>query len=281
MQQILNFLIKFKVGLLFLFLLFVGLRLTFYAHTYQNSSIVNSTNFVSSNIYYLQSSISDYFNLKPQNEVLQQENSYLREQLLNLGFTYQIDSLVNNKILNQFLTDSLFEVIPAQVVSNNFRNPDNYLLIDVGTSSKVTNDLAVVSSLGIVGITEHTTNNYSRVISVLNRNIAINAKLKQTNHFGTLTWDAKSPQSVKLKDVPRSAPVKIGDTITTGGKSFIFPGKLPIGVIENYSLDQNQGYFEIDVRLFNDMTNLGRIYVLKNLRKNEALTTLKPENSED
>jgi rod shape-determining protein MreC len=67
------------------------------------------------------------------------------------------------------------------------------------------------------------------VISILNSNSQINAQLKKTFHFGSLVWDGKDPNIVQLIDVPRQAPVQIGDTIVTGGRSLIFPQGLPIG----------------------------------------------------
>ena len=278
MQQILNFLIKYKVFLVFLLLLVSGLRLTFYAHTYQNTNFVNSTNFISANIYSMQASVSEYFNLKSQNEVLHQENKFLREYLLNLEGLNQLDTTKPKITRDLNLNDSLYTIIPAEVVSNSYNNPDNYLLLNKGTNDGIENELAIFSSLGIIGITEYTSANFSRVISILNRNISINAKLKKSNHFGTLTWDAVSVEVAKLKDVPRSAPVAIGDTIITGGKSFIFPENLPIGTIQSFELIQ--GYFEIEVRLFNDMTNLGKVYILKRNNKTEAISTLNKNDNE-
>ena len=278
MQQILNFLIKYKVFLVFLLLLVSGLRLTFYAHTYQNTNFVNSTNFISANIYSMQASVSEYFNLKSQNEVLHQENKFLREQLLNLEGLNQLDTTKPKITQDLNLNDSLYTIILAEVVSNSYNNPDNYLLLNKGTNDGIENELAIFSSLGIIGITEYTSANFSRVISILNRNISINAKLKKSNHFGTLTWDAVSVEVAKLKDVPRSAPVAIGDTIITGGKSFIFPENLPIGTIQSFELIQ--GYFEIEVRLFNDMTNLGKVYILKRNNKTEAISTLNKNDNE-
>ncbi len=281
MQKILNFLIRYKVTLVFLLLLFVGLRLTFYAHTYQNTNIVNSTNLISSNLYNLQASIKSYFNLKPQNDALQQENKYLRSLVLNqsqLDFDSltQIDSISGLKF-----KDSLYQITTAEVVSNNYHQPDNFLLINRGFSDSIETDLAVISSLGIVGIVEYTSARFSRVISVLNRHISVNAKLKKSNHFGTLTWDAKSPAIAKLNDLPRAAPIQKGDTIVTGGKSFIFPGELPIGVVDDFELNVNKGYYEIDVKLFNDMTNLGKVYVLKSLDRDEAMNTLNTDQDEN
>ncbi len=92
--------------------------------------------------------------------------------------------------------------------------------------------MGVINSLGIVGVIDNTSPRYSTVVSILNMKSQINAKLKKSNHFGSLTWDGKSTGFVQLKDVPRLASVKKGDTIVTGGQSVIFPEGINIGTVE-------------------------------------------------
>jgi rod shape-determining protein MreC len=56
--------------------------------------------------------------------------------------------------------------------------------------------------------------------------------------------------------------VKKGDTIVTGGMSEIFPGNIDIGTVDKVSNFNNS--FVINIKLFNDMTNLGYVYVIQN-----------------
>ncbi|MFN2260986.1 MAG: rod shape-determining protein MreC [Psychroflexus sp.] len=273
MQQIIIFLIRNKTGLVFILLFSAAFALTLKSHSYQNSRFVSSTNFVIGNVHELSANIHDYFDLKTQNKKLVEENQKLRQQIFN--FIPEIDTTL---VEFQFEMDSLYEVKKSRVISNNYDAIDNYLLIKGGSNDSIIKDSGVVSSLGVVGIIDKVGANYSRVISLLNTNISINAKLKKSNHFGTLTWSGKNPNVTSLVDVPRSAPVKLGDTITTGGRSLVFPENINIGVIENFMLDENAGYYKIDVRLFNDMTSLGKVYVIKNTRKPEVLELINDDN---
>jgi len=79
-----------------------------------------------------------------------------------------------------------------------------------------------------------------------------------------LVWNGKDPNIVQLETVPRQANLKEGDTIITHGRSTIFPRGIGIGTIVNYKLDQNKSYYLIDVKLFNDMTNIGFVYIIQN-----------------
>ena len=111
---------------------------------------------------------------------------------------------------------------------------------------------------------DKTTSNYSRFISVLNTNFLLNAKFKNSNYFGILSWDGININKVQLKDIPKQASVSIGDTIVTGGNSLIFPKGIPIGYVDSYKLDNSQNYLELEIQLATDMANIEKIYVLKN-----------------
>jgi rod shape-determining protein MreC len=71
--------------------------------------------------------------------------------------------------------------------------------------------MGVINNLGLVGIIDNTSPRYSTVISILNVKSRINAKIKKSNHFGSLIWNGKSTGFVQLIDVPRLASVRKGD----------------------------------------------------------------------
>ena len=165
-----------------------------------------------------------------------------------------------------------FKFTTATVIKNSYSSYNNYLTIDKGTKDSINVDFGVISSKGVVGIIDNVSKNYARVLSVLNTKSRINAELKKTNHFGSLKWDGKSPEVVQLIDIPKQAEIKIGDTIVTGGLSTIFPKGIPIGSVQSFNLDETGNYFILDVRLFNDMTNLGNVHVIENINAKEILS---------
>lgn len=140
----------------------------------------------------------------------------------------------------------------------------NYLTINIGENHGIRPEMGVVSAKGVVGVVRHTTPRYGQVMSVLNKDLQVNAKLLKSNHFGSLKWTGGSATQVKLDDVPNTAAIQIGDTVTTGGMSTIFPAGIPIGTIQNYSQKPLTNFYEIEVDLFQDMTNLGVVYVIEN-----------------
>ncbi|MEG9327916.1 rod shape-determining protein MreC [Salinimicrobium catena] len=264
MQQIINFLIRNKNNILFLLLLSVSLFLTIQSHSYQKSKFISSANFVSGGIYSWTSNINTYFNLEEYNLRLLEENQRLRTRLA----TYE-DSLEIKDFTDTSSYEGSYIFRASEVINNNYAKVDNYLTLKSGSREGIERDMGVVTSKGIVGIVENVSPNYSTVISILNSNSRINAQLKKSNHFGTLVWNGEDPNVVQLIDVPAIAPVTKGDTIITGGRSLIFPKGIPIGDIIDYELDQSESYYTINIGLFNDMTNLGYVYIIENTAQEE------------
>lgn len=259
MQQIIGFIVKNGLRLLFLLLFGISLYLTISYHSFHRSRFVNSSSRVAGFIYMNTSSIKEYFSLKSENERLQRENLVLKEYFLNHSQNKSIDPRKSIVLL-----DKQIDVISSKVIKNVYRNQKNILTIKGGTNQGVKKDMGVISDRGIVGIVENTSSNYATVLSVLNTDFQIVAKLKKNNHFGTLSWNGKSTGFVQVVDIPRIATVVKGDTIVTQSDSKAFPEDTPIGVIEKIYLDTQTNSFTLDVRLFTDMTNLGRVYVVEN-----------------
>lgn len=264
MQQIINFLIRNKNNILFLLLLFFSLFLTVQSHSYQKSKFISSANFLSGGIYSWSNNINSYFYLEKYNLRLLEENQMLRTRLAGYEDSLEVKDYIDT---SSFAGNYLFRA--SEVINNNYAKVDNYLTLNGGTRDGIERDMGVVTSRGIVGIVENVSPNYATVISILNSNSRINAQLKKSNHFGTLVWNGDDPNIVQLTDVPAVAPIAEGDTIITGGRSLIFPKGLPIGSISDYSLDQSESYYNINIRLFNDMTNIGYVYIIENTAQAE------------
>jgi rod shape-determining protein MreC len=274
MQQIINFLIKNSYKLLFLLLLGVSLTLTVKSHSYHRSQYINSSNAVSGYTYNQISSVKDYFGLRQKNEDLARENARLKEILFNKKDTVLEGKIVVPDILSNFV------VRQAKVIKNSYSKQENFLTLDRGTFEGLRPDMGVISDRGVVGVIEKTSENFATVISMLHLKTSLNAKLKNTDHFGSITWDGKNAGYVQLIDLPRLATLKKGDTIVTGAQTEIFPENIPIGKIDRIFIEKGTNKYVINVRLFNDMTSLGYVYVIENKKKKEQ-QTLETETEKD
>lgn len=240
----------------------IALGLTIQNNAYHRSRYFNSANWLSGSIYGASFSMSKYLDLRGENDRLLEENRRLRLLLFNK------DSLV---AVPRDTAAIDYVVSSARIIKNSYAEANNYLTIDKGSNDGVIQDMGVISPEGIIGIVERSSGNYASVQSVLNTKSIINAKISGTEYFGSLTWNREDFRLVQLEDIPRQVPLQVGDVVVTGGMSSIFPENIPIGTIESFDLGESQSFYSINVRLFNDMTNLKPVYVILNRNRPEIL----------
>ena len=265
MQQLIYFIRKFRYFLLFILLEIVAFIFIIQHHSYHKSKFVNSANTITGGVYNTVSSVNDFFNLKTENQQLIEENTLLK----NILNKRELDLNKDNFILNDSAKyGQKYEYSYGKIINNNYTNRNNTLTLNKGTNQGITSDLGVINSKGIIGVTKSTSNNYATVLSILNTKSMINVRLKNSNHYGTLFWNGKDYNVLQLIDIPRQAKIKVGDTIITGGKSAIFPEGIKIGAVQDFKFENSQ-YKNIDILLFNDMSAIGYVQIVKNLERVE------------
>jgi rod shape-determining protein MreC len=281
MQQLIDFILRKKDVVVYFILLFLSLSFIFNSNYFHKSKVILFSNSITNYTNEVFENINWYFELKKINSSLVEENLILKNQLEKFIKKNSIDSLEN----------VAFQYQNAKVISNNLSSFKNNLIINKGTKHGLKNEMGVISSTGIVGIIDRTSKNYSSVMSVLNTESKINAKVKRTSHFGTLEWNGLSNRDLLLNDIPETADIKIGDSIITGGMSLIFPEGINIGVISEImkqekfndtimkfninnqvkiaNIEFRENYLNIEVKLHTDMNNLNNVYVIESLNKDE------------
>lgn len=274
MQQLIYFFQKYKYFLYFLCLEFIAVALIINNHSFHKSKFVGSANAVTGGLLTKVNSVKEYANLKTENQQLLEENTRLKNKLAALQFTR--DSLSGQQLKDSILYGQKFQYISGKIIDNSFARPYNFLTINRGKNHQISAEMAVVNARGIIGVTEQTSDSYARVRSILNKNSKINARFKNSTHYGTLEWNGEDYQTVQLTDIPRQAVFQIGDTIITDGKSEIFPEGILIGTVQSVP-EKISALNTINVRLFNDMSSLGQVNIIRNFDKQE-IQTLENQN---
>ena len=274
MEKLLGLLINRRAEVLTLFLLVIGLGLTVTAETPQRVKWLSSSSKVVGSVYQIKENLENYFELKKVNKNLSEENANLRKALYQSQFE---KALIEGKFGN---TDTLnkFIVSAAKVIKNSVIREKNLITLNKGGKEGIVQDMGVISDKGVVGVVEKTSDHFTTVISLLHSELSINASLKNTKHFGSLIWDTKIIDRCILVDLPKISNIQIGDTIVTGGMSSVFPAGIPIGQVSAYSVPNNSSFYKAEVRLFNDMSNLDQVYVIKNTLKEEQVSLENPSD---
>jgi len=265
MQQIIYFIKKFRFFLLFLVLEIFALYFTIQYHTFHKSKFVSSANSITGGFYNRINSMNEFFHLKAENQLLIEENTSLKNLLEKKAIVLDSNNFIH---IDTLLYAQKYEYSTAKIINNNYTKRNNFLTLNKGSKHGLTADMGVINSRGVIGVIKNVSSNYATVLSILNSNSKINVRFKNSTHFGTMVWDGKNYNVTQLADVPRQTLIKEGDTIITGGKSVIFPEGIPIGIIKDFKIANNQ-YSQINITLFNDMSALGHVQIIKNLEKEE------------
>ena len=263
-MPLLYFILRNRVTLTFLSLAAISLFLVVQGHYFHRSKLINASQSIIGSTHRLAFNAQNYFKLSEYNDLLIKENAKLKSQLRESFLIYSKSTDQNT------IVKSHYKYFPAKIVYNTFRKANNYLILNKGKIHGIEPDMGVVTEKGVVGIVETTSKNYSTVISMLHRDFLLNVRFKKNSFFGSLAWENNTYGYVTLKDIPKQAPVQIGDTIVTDGKSFVFPEGIPIGTVSSFkTLAQQPDYYEITVQLFLNFSNVTYTYVVKNFTKTE------------
>lgn len=265
MRNILVFIIRYHFLLLFLVLEIFSVSLLVNSTYYQSSVILQAGSRVTGRFYTSISNATDYLKLRTTNESLARENARLR-QMSAVSF---LKNDTNSFWVHDTLYKQQYKYIVAKVVLNTVGKRNNYIMLDKGSRSGITKDMAVITSDGIVGTVVNVSENFSWVMSLLNKHTRISGRIVKNNQMGTIVWNGVDHLYGTLTDIPAHVKIAKGDTIVSSGFSYIFPAGLMIGTISDFRVEQGDHFYVIPFRFSVDFNTLQYVYVVNNLMKNE------------
>lgn len=265
MRNLIAFIIRYNF--LLLFLLFESLALVLLVNStyYQRSVIQTAGNSISGRFYSSVSNISEYLKLRRTNELLAMENSMLR-QMKSVSY---LKTDTNTFWVDDTLYKQRYQYIVARVINNTVGKRNNYIMLNKGKRHGIDKDMAVITSNGVVGTVVNASENFSWVMSVLNKQTRISARIIKNNQMGTVVWTGMDHRIGTLTDIPAHVKIAKGDTITTSGFSYIFPANLMLGTIEDFRVEHGEHFYVIPFRFSVDFNSLDYVYVVRNLMKKE------------
>ncbi len=252
----------------FIFLQLIAVVLIFSRNSMQQSWLAGQTAAFNSWVSGYIDEGASYLKLKQINEQLVAQNKALMEQVYGKNVTV-IPQF--RKVHDTIGGGQIYTFVDGDIIFNSINRKDNYFTINRGRRDGVLPQMGVMAPNGIAGIVINSTNSYSLAQSVLSLNkIKINAALKKSGYFGTLTWRGEDSRTMHLSDIPKYVPLQVGDTVITDGKSAIFPQGIMIGKVAGYEVDSKTGFWDVAVELNEKMGNLSKVYIVKNLKKAEV-----------
>ena len=242
-------------------LLFIGLEVLSFVLISNNSviqryRIMSSIRDVQSYVWNKRVGFMQFLGYKTENERLWEENVTLRQQLENIR-SYQFQ---NDYDSIEFNPD--FTYLQARVIKSFTNRQHNCIILNKGQKEGIKEGMGVVTGRGIIGIVNAVSENYAQLISFLNIEQSISAKVLKSGEFGPMVWSGDAADRAIIREIPIHSDVAPGDTIVSSGFSSIYPAEIPIGTV--YRTEEVNGVSKnLFVTLFENFKALDRVYVVR------------------
>ena len=265
MRNLIAFFKRFRVFLVFVVLQLFAITTYFSFLNFPRARYLTTASAVSGSILGAKHEVTKHFNLTKNNQDLQKENIRLRKQLPESFHRLQYGTVK----INDTLFRQQYEYIPALVINSTVTKRNNYFTLDIGSKQKIKRGMGVFSDKGIVGIVHNVSENYAVVKSVLTENINVDIMIEPIGLFGLLKWDGRDPRRGSIAGISNDQSIKKWSKVVTRGGSGIFPRGLPVGRIEELKPVEGKPLWDVVLRFSENYSALQRVYVIKNLLREE------------
>src|SRR5690554_2436344 len=266
MRNLFNFIIRNSHWLVAILLIAFSFYLVFACNSYQRSAFLTSANKVVGWSYAVTNNITSFFHLKKNNQQLLERNAQLLEEMHALKAQMDLQAANDSLIVEAFVSDTTeqvqFEFIPAEVVNVSFSGPNNFLTLNKGSAHGVQPDMGVISQQGVVGVVSMVSDKFSMVIPVINPKFRLSGKLKNSENYGSVSWDGKDVRYAQLGELPKHESFQVGDTVLTSF-SRIFPKQLVIGIVRSRGESKDDNFNTFNLRLATDFYSLQDVLIIR------------------
>lgn len=267
MRNLFNFIVRNSHWLVAIALTAFSFYLVFSHNSYQRSVFLSSANNAVGWCYSVTNNITSFFHLKKNNQQLLEQNAQLENELYALKgrLDHQAVSGDSSKVeafVNDTVEQMQFEFIPAEVVNLSFSGVNNFITLDKGTLHGVRPDMGVISHRGVVGVVSTVSDNFSMVIPVINPKFRLSAKLKNSENYGSVSWDGRNVQHAQLGELPKHESFQLGDTVMTSF-SRIFPKRLVIGYVSGMGESKDDNFNTFNIRLATNFYSLQNVLIIR------------------
>jgi rod shape-determining protein MreC len=193
------------------------------------------------------------------------ENIRLKEQIISL----KTESYRNQELLAtyrrllrllQFTERTDQAVLAAQVIG---RDPSGFfqsVIINRGKRAGLSVNMPVVNEEGVVGRIVSVSDNYSKVLLLIDQNSAVDC-INQRSRDGGIVKGLSSNTCI-MDYVLKSANIEVEDVIITSGIGGIFPKGVPIGRVIDIQDPPDEFFMEIKIEPYVDFSRIEEVLVI-------------------
>lgn len=136
------------------------------------------------------------------------------------------------------------------------------IVIDTGSNGGVSEGLAVIDGLGVVGQVVDTTPLNATVMLVSDPSHAVPVQIVRSG-LRTIAYGTGRIDKLLLPNIPLSADVRVGDQLITSGLGGTFPAGFPVGTIEVLNPDATRLFVVAEARPAAALDRSGEVLLVR------------------
>lgn len=279
MRNLIAFLKRFQIFLVFAVLQVIALSLYFSFFFYPRSQYLTTASSMNAKMWEVRNSVTKQLNLSNTNKILQKSNAGLMKKLPQSFMRIDKDFVK----INDTLFHQQYEYIVADVINSTVQKRNNYFTINAGSVNGVKRGLGVISENGVVGVIHRCSDHYSIVKSVLTENINISVIIEPIGLYGLLKWDGRDPKRGSVAGISNDLKIDKWSKVVTREGTGIFPKGIMVGKVEKLKNVEGEAFWDVSILFSEDYRKLQQVYVVKNLLhdEQEKLEALIPKDKRE
>lgn len=192
-------------------------------------------------------------------------DTYLIQKNVNSSLEKEIEELKDALELNKTFTE--YKTVNATVLSRNKSYWFNTITIDKGKRDGIKEDMAVLSTGGLIGKTTKVSNNSCEVKLItsddLNYKVSVSISTGGGDTYAILNGYDKKSNTITVTGVSKDINVKEGDVVLTSGLGSLFPRGIYIGRVKKIESDRYNISKTLYVETSQDFSNIHYVTILK------------------
>lgn len=194
-----------------------------------------------------------------------QDESYLIQKNINSSLEKEIQELKEELELNKTLTE--YEPVNATILSRNKSYWFNTLTIDKGTSSGISENMAVITKNGLIGKISKTYKNSSEIKLItsddINFKVSVSIKTNEIDNYAIMSGYDKRTGCVIASGIDKTTAINKGDAVLTSGLGEMFPAGIYIGEVEDIKNDKYNLSKTVYIKTKQNFNDVHYVTVLK------------------
>lgn len=267
MKNLIAFLRRFRIFLLFVAFQIVALGVYFSSLSVPRSQYLTTSNEVAGNLMAARNAFTVFLHQDETNRKLIKANELLREKLPE---NYIRISASEIKV-NDTLYEQQYTYTPATVLQSTFDKRNNYLTLNVGRKQGIKRGMGVFSDGGIVGQVFQVSEHFCLVKSILSADPNVDVMIVEDGSFGLLKWETQHARLCNLSGISNDKPIKKWGRVITRGGGAIFPRGLEVGRVYRVTPIEGRAQWNVEILLGTNFKKIQKVYIIKNLLKSEQL----------